>query len=183
MNKIGTSIFTAEQAGRILGSSHVNISLSRWEKRGEISRLKRGLYVVANKPVDEQVIANYLYQPSYVSMETVLNQAGIIPDVSSVVTSVVTGKPRKFDTEMGNFAYSKVSRELFFGYELVNDVKSGQLMKVARPEKALLDYMYVRRVRRLDDTRIEWGNLRKTVLREMANIYPGWIRKEIKKYV
>ena len=183
LTKIGTSIFTAEQAGRILGSSHANITLSRWEKRGEIRRLKRGLYMINNKPVDEQVIANYLYQPSYVSMETVLNHAGIIPDVSGVITSVVTGKPRKFENGLGNFVYSKVSRELFFGYELVNDVKSGQLMKIARPEKALLDYMYVRRVRQLDEVRIEWDNLRKTVLMDMAKSYPNWIRKEIKNYV
>lgn len=183
LNNIGTYIFTAEQAGRILGSRHANISLARWEKRGEISRLKRGLYVVANKPVDEQVIANYLYQPSYVSMETVLNHSGIIPDVSGVITSVVTGKPRKFGNEEGSFSYSRVSRHLFFGYELIRDIKSGLLMKIAIPEKALLDYMYVRRVRQLDEVRIEWENLRKTVLLDMAKSYPDWIRKEIKKYV
>lgn len=183
LNKIGTYIFTVEQAGRILGSSHVNITLSRWEKMGEINRLKRGLYLVSNKPVDEQVIANFLYQPSYVSMETVLNHSGVIPDVSGVITSVVTGKPRRFGNEEGSFSYSRVSRHLFFGYELIRDVKSGLLMKIATPEKALLDYMYVRRVRQLDEVRIERDNLRKTVLLDMAKSYPGWIRKEIKKYV
>lgn len=182
MNNIGTSIFTAEQAGRIMGSRHVNMSLARWEKRGEIRRLKRGLYIVANKPTDELVVANYIYQPSYVSLETVLNHSGVMPDVSGVTTSVVTGKPRKFDNEMGNFVYSRVSRELFFGYELVRDVKSGILIMIATPEKALLDYMYVRRVRRLDDARIEWDNLRKTVLLDMARSYPPWVKNSVKKY-
>lgn len=183
MNNIGMPIFTAEQAGRVVKGEYANLSLNRWEKRGEIIRLKRGLYLRGDVQIDEMVIANYLYQPSYVSMETVLNQTGVIPDFAGTITSIVTGRPRNFANREGNFGYSRVRTELFFGYEMIKDVKSGLYIKIARPEKALLDYMYVRRVPKLDETRIEWEHLKKTVLLTMAKSYPNWVRKEIRRYV
>ena len=46
------------------------------EKQGVIIRLKRGVYVVSpqitKKTVSTELIANHLYGPSYVSMESAL---------------------------------------------------------------------------------------------------------------
>lgn len=183
VQQIGMPIFTVEQAERVLDGEYINVVLSRWEKKGEITRLKRGLYLIEQMRVDELLIANYIYQPSYVSLETVLNQAGIIPDVAGVVTSIVTGRPRQYKNNQGIFSYSRVSKELYFGYELVPEPQSGLLMRLAKPEKALLDYVYVRRVRDLTDSRVEPDTLDMTTLRTMASEYPQWVRKVIKRYV
>jgi predicted transcriptional regulator of viral defense system len=54
------------------------------EKRGDIVRLKKGLYVVSDKisrkPLSRELIANHLYGPSYVSFETALAFYGLIPE-------------------------------------------------------------------------------------------------------
>jgi predicted transcriptional regulator of viral defense system len=183
VRNIQMPIFTSNQAEKILAHDYVNIALARWEGQGVITRLKQGLYIQADVEVDEMLIANYLYKPSYVSLETILNQAGIIPDIPSMVTSIVTGRPRKYTNTIGTFAYSKLPSSLFFGYEMIMDNQSGQYLQVATPEKAILDWMYVRRVRDLRESRIEWGSLRKTTLLQMAKDYPQWMKKEINKYV
>ena len=184
--QIGLSMFSTEQAGRVLPSGEreqLNVQLSRWLVRGEIARLRRGLYVLQGKVIDEVVLSNYVYQPSYVSLETVLNLTGIMPDISAVVTAVTTLKPQRFETPQGIFVYSKIARELYFGYQLVVDNNSGLTYRIASPEKALFDYVYVRRIRDLSDTRISWELLNKSKLNELIKIYPAWVGKVIKKYV
>ncbi|MDR1345441.1 MAG: hypothetical protein LBK03_01890 [Bacteroidales bacterium] len=50
-----------------------NDKIATMEKRGDIIRLKKGLYVVSDKisrkPLSRELIANHLYGPSYVSFE------------------------------------------------------------------------------------------------------------------
>ena len=54
------------------------------EKNGYIIRLKRGLYVVnpehSGKTLSNELIANHLYAPSYISMSTALRYYGLIPE-------------------------------------------------------------------------------------------------------
>ena len=54
------------------------------EQEGKIIRLKRGMYVVspdANKQLlSIELIANHIYGPSYVSMESALRYHGLIPE-------------------------------------------------------------------------------------------------------
>ena len=54
------------------------------EKNGYIIRLKRGLYVVnpehSGKTLLNELIANHLYAPSYISMSTALRYYGLIPE-------------------------------------------------------------------------------------------------------
>jgi len=68
----------------------VRVQLSRFGQRGLVKLFKRGLYSFSDRPVDELELANRLYAPSYVSLETALNYHGIIPDVPLAVTSVTT---------------------------------------------------------------------------------------------
>ena len=61
----------------------VRRQLSRWTKSGRIHKLKRGLYALA--PPFRKVrahpflVANRLVRPSYVSCQSALAYAGIIP--------------------------------------------------------------------------------------------------------
>lgn len=54
------------------------------EAAGKIIRLKKGLYVVDPKvsriALSTEIIANHLYAPSYVSMQTALRYYGLIPE-------------------------------------------------------------------------------------------------------
>lgn len=184
--KINLAVFTTAQALRLVPVSkrqYLNLQLSRWVGRGELWRLKRGVYQWPDQPVEEAVISNLLYQQSYVSLETVLNTAGVIPDVPAEVTAVTTKRPKKIKTPNGLYSYSKLRIDLYFGYSLIADKPGSFTYRIASPEKALLDYMYVRRVSKLSSLRLDWQSLKLSRLKQMMTSYPDWVKKELTNYV
>jgi len=125
--------------------------LSIWTKKGHLERLKRGIYKFSDYQIkDISVLANF-FLPSYISCETALNYYGIIPDVSFATTSVTTTKTSTIKTKnYGLFIYHHIKQELFFGYRKIN---SGSLYsyKIATPEKALFDFLYLQSFRKSFD--------------------------------
>lgn len=123
----------------IVGSSQ---KLQSLEKRGDIIRLKRGIYVaspdVTGKPLSEHLIANHLYAPSYVSMSTALRYYGLIPEAVYTVQSMTLKHPRSFDTPLGRFTYKQISRASY-PIGVTSIVCDGYAFLMASPEKALCD--------------------------------------------
>ena len=112
------------------------------EKNGYIIRLKRGLYVVnpeyTGKRLSNELIANHLYAPSYVSMSTALRYYGLIPEAVYVNQSMTVKHSRSFQTPIGNYDYKSISREAFaVGVRTERVVDYAFL--IASPEKALCD--------------------------------------------
>jgi len=173
-------VFTTIQAKKIYSGrqGELLIQLSRWAKRGELVRLKQGLYQFSDRLVDEFTLAGYLYSPSYISLETALNNQGIIPDVSLNVTSVSPTTTKIIKTVRGNFLYSKIQQPLFFGWQTVKDT-NGFHYQIALPEKALLDWIYLRKIKDLGSYRVNPVILKKPRLNQFAQAYPQWVRKEI----
>lgn len=66
--------------------SNINQKISLETKKGNLVRIRRGLYS-DNIKVDSPVIANVCYGPSYISFEYALSQYGLIPEYVSVFTS------------------------------------------------------------------------------------------------
>lgn len=160
--------------------NQINTQLYRMIKRGDLIGLKRGMYVFPNLNIDEFVIANKLYSPSYVSLESALNIFGVIPDIPSVVTSVTTVTSKKINTSLGNFKYSKINENLFFGYKSILDERSGFYYSIANSEKALLDLIYIRKVKNLSEYRVDLNNVNQTELFNYSQHFPKWVRDVIK---
>jgi predicted transcriptional regulator of viral defense system len=119
-------------------------NLLNWQKKGYIIRIRNNWYSVTGRITMEAHlywVANKIYRPSYVSLETALAYYGWIPEAVFTVTSISTRKTQTFDTPVGHFRYSSVKPALFFGYRLLNT--EGYGAKIAEPEKALLDYLYL----------------------------------------
>lgn len=119
-------------------------TLYEWEKKGLVSKLKNNRYVFSGFiPSDNEyfLIANKLYEPSYVSLESALNYYNVIPEAVQVVTSVSTQKTNTFDTSLGRYAYRTINESLFWGYVVIEVSEHGVIM--ASLEKALLDYLYL----------------------------------------
>lgn len=120
--------------------------LNRWEKKGLIIRLKRGLYVL-NKH-DRKVnpskvhIANSLYSASYVSTEYALGYYDLIPEKVEDVTSITTKNTASFTNDLGTFSYRHLKTSLFFGFTVIKDENSFPV-RIAEPEKAMLDFIYL----------------------------------------
>jgi predicted transcriptional regulator of viral defense system len=121
----------------------------RWKGKGWICALKRGLYELSYPKdfvIPDMYIANRLYEPSYVSLETALSYYSIIPEVSMAVTSVSTKPTRAFKNRHGLFIYRTVRPCLFMGYYV--ESQKGFDFLIAEPEKALADYIYFKTFRK-----------------------------------
>lgn len=173
-------VFTAIQAQKIYPGrpQELLIQLYRWVKSGNLNRLKRGLYQFAIRPVDEFSLAGLLYPPSYISLEAALNNLGIIPDVSTAVTSVSPTTTKTIKTIWGNYYYAKIQVGLFWGWQTVID-SHGLPYKIALPEKALLDWIYLRKIRDLSGQRAGLSHLSKTRLTKFARPFPAWVREAV----
>ncbi len=182
--KITYPIFTINDVLKYFSNepeNQINTQIHRLLKSGNIVSIKRGLYIFANTEVDEFVLANKIYSPSYVSMESVLNIYGVIPDIPVNVTSMTTVTPKKITSKKGVFLYSKIKKDLFFGYESKLDSSGKMYYLIASPEKALLDYIYVRKIKNLDENRINILNLNSQILTKLSQQFPFWVREVIKK--
>jgi len=124
----------------------VRRQLSRWVSSGKLHQLRRGLYVLSppyRKIVPHPfLIANRMVPGSYVSRQAALAHHGLIPEHVPVVTSVGSGRPRRWDTPLGSFDYHHVRGDLRTGFSRT-EVAEDQSAFVALPEKALLDLVYL----------------------------------------
>ena len=134
------------------------VQLGRWVKAGNIVQLRRGLYAFAppfqKKNPSQNFLASVLRAPSYVSLEKAFEIHGMIPEAVFTVTSVTTRRPGVYDTALGRFEYQHIQPRLFWGYTAI--VEDGQTWYVAHPEKALLDFIYLRSVRLTPAYLEEW---------------------------
>lgn len=79
--------------------------------------IEKNKYLVKGKNVSTFEIANFLYQPSYISLETALNFWGILSQFPYEITSVTLKKSvvKKFDDKV--YTYSKISSK-YYGFLL-----------------------------------------------------------------
>ncbi|MCB0071056.1 MAG: hypothetical protein KDE20_06340 [Caldilineaceae bacterium] len=124
----------------------VHRQLTRWKNAGRIMQLRRGLYFIA-APYQRRrphpfLVANRLLQPSYVSMQSALAFAGMIPEYVPVTTSLTTRRTSKWNTPVGTFIFHHTKPERFYGFRL-HELGNSQSALVALPEKALLDLIHL----------------------------------------
>jgi len=120
--------------------------LSRWVRSGNLVQIRRGLYVLSERyqktPPHPFLIANRIKHASYVSLQSALEYHDLIPEYVPSITSVTTGRPEILNTPIGSFIFKHIKKALFLGYEAI-DLGGGNSAFVARPEKALLDLLYL----------------------------------------
>ncbi|MDP2736877.1 MAG: hypothetical protein Q8O59_03840 [bacterium] len=147
-----------------------------WQKKGYIKKLSKLFYIFVNKQAGENeicFIANKLVEPSYLSLEYALRYYNLIPEMVYLITSVTTRKTKMIETPISNFQYRSVKENLFFGYKIVK--MSGVSFKIAEPEKALLDFLYLRSdIKNEND--IEELRINQDIFHEIIN------KEKMKKY-
>lgn len=120
-------------------------ALTRWQKKGYLIKIRSGYYRLTNQAINGDLdlffIANQIYSPSYISLESALRWYDFIPEAVFLVTSLSTRKTQTFETSIGHFSYRSIRPELFFGYRLEKYSKFS--IKIAEPAKAILDLLYL----------------------------------------
>jgi predicted transcriptional regulator of viral defense system len=154
-NRMGAVLFTRQDI-RLRGLKVFGCQLSLWRKQGHIIKLRNGVYLFSDAAdgISPEEIAVRLYAPSYISLGKALSIYGLIPEMVYGLTSVTAKTTRNFKNRYGAFSYRHLRPALFFGYKEIKTNSSSYL--IAEPEKALLDLLYLNRIKNEAD----WGSLR-----------------------
>jgi predicted transcriptional regulator of viral defense system len=119
--------------------------LMDWLKRGYIRSFAGEYYLLAEQQMDESLrfmLANRLYEPSYISLESALAFYHIIPESVLSVTSISSRKSKQFASDWGVLYYRSVKPIYMFGYEVMS-VAPNRKYSIAKLEKVILDYLYL----------------------------------------
>lgn len=106
-------------------------------KVGKLKRLHQGIYTKENYNPFE--LANKLYKPSYISLETVLRQGGMIFQYYETIflASYLT---REVKIDETTIQYRQIKRGVLTNTE---GIESKEGYSIASPERAFLDAVYI----------------------------------------
>jgi len=191
--KLPTDVFTdTEVKSLLLGSADSRYGLiKRAIASDDIIQLRRGVYSLGKRyqrgPLNLHELAQRIYSPSYVSLETALSYHGWIPEAAYTVTSVSTKRSTEFETTLGIFSYTRIARFNFVGVDRVVHGNSVYLM--ATPIKALVDYVCVHKVGNMSalelatSLRIEEPLLKSTRREILLQIMNSYKHNRVKRFV
>ena len=189
---------SASQLSRLIdGSPERRYGLvNRAIKSGELLRLQRGLYVLADRyrdyPCHPFALTQALVPGSYISFETALAYHDWIPEQVFTVMSVVPGRQsRLYENEkMGMYSFNSLAIQPGFFLELVNRIQvHGQVILMAKPCRALMDIICLRKVTwkgmewLLEGLRIEPDLLNSITRREMNTLQLVYKHKRVKSFL
>lgn len=117
-------------------------------KKSYLYQIKRGLYFnLKSKHIEStpyEIIANSIYYPSYISMEWALQHYGLIMDRVNAVTSVTLKRSKDFKTPYAPFSFKHISKNRYPTGYVIKANNAGDSFLIARPEKALVDYVSIK---------------------------------------
>lgn len=110
--------------------------MTRYKQAGYLISPRRGVYYLAGEVEDKYKIANKVYTPSYISLDSALGKYDLIPETVYTLTSITTKATREFTDDQTVYRYYRIKKEAFIGYH-----KEGDTLW-ADPAKAVTDYLY-----------------------------------------
>lgn len=144
--KTGKSIYTLPEIKNLLDIEKDNSVYKKVEsliRDGVLTKTINGIYYLASKPPADFELANYLCQPSYISLSSALNYYGILIQAPYEITSVTARLTRRVEVNDKLFFYRHIQQAYFFGYQKEQD------FLIAEPEKALIDTLFLTSLGRL----------------------------------
>lgn len=135
------SVFTMQGIalayGQGLDRKTVKNRMIGYVRRGEILNPRKGIY--AKPGYDKKELACLLYTPSYISLEYVLQRAGIVFQYSDEITSV-GNLSRSTEIDGTLYRYRKIKGEILI--DTTGIIREGNV-NIASPERAFLDTLYL----------------------------------------
>lgn len=160
-----------------LAPNSCRVTLARLVKKGLLIKVGKEFFGSALVPfsVEEAICQSYL--PSYISCETVLSRHGVIDQMPYVYTAVTTRRNKQGNVGKTEVNYKHLRRNLFWGY-----LPEGEAF-IAEPEKALLDWIYLRsgKETKLSLDEIHWEEVDREKLKSYSTKFPRDVQKEVRK--
>ncbi len=164
------SLFSVADAKKIFKAKKENTLyklLQRLEKSGVIKRIIKGKYLFAFREVGDFDLANFLVNPSYISLESALSFYGVLPQFPYTITSVTPLKSQKIIYQEKEYEFAHLESKYFFGF-----VKKDKFL-IATPEKALLDELYfmAKKLRKIHSADLDLKIIDKKKFRYLSGEY------------
>lgn len=147
--------------------------MSYFAKVGSIRKLSRGVYAKDNFDVLE--LANKLYTPSYISLETVLQKSGVIFQYYENIFAV-SYLTRTIEVSGHTIEYRRIKKGILFNKQGIEE--QGNVV-VASPERAFLDAVFLYKNYHFDNlSGLNWDKIM-----ELKNLYESRIfNKRVEEY-
>lgn len=121
--------------------------VTEWIQKGYVLPLKRGIYTLCDEDrsanFSRLYLANQLYMPSYISLETALSYYNIIPEGVYAITSISSKKTQQFNNAFGQFIYHHFNPKLFGDFVMIQDEFNNPVY-IASKERAIIDFLYLK---------------------------------------
>jgi hypothetical protein len=136
--------------------------MSYYVKTGRLYSLRRGVYAKPNyNPLE---LANMLFTPSYVSLEYVLQQAGVIFQYDSRITCI-SYLSRDTQIDGKTYSYRRIKEEIVLNPKGVIQNDAGY--SIATAERAFLDLLYLNKDFYVDNLM----GLNQALIEELVAVY------------
>lgn len=151
----GQTIFTVRELAMLWQVSDVNYlknKIYRLVKNGSLLRLRKGIYSFKTD-YQQYELAGKLLSPSYISLQTVLKEAGVIFQFHADIFSVGKLSRRLVVGDTG-YVYHKIKSDILLNPRGINQEKNQGIASLSR---AFLDSLYLYQDIHLDNLRpINW---------------------------
>ena len=133
-------------------------------------KIRNGLYTLRTEIPAEELIANRLYTPSYISFEYAMARYNLIPESVYSITSATTKTTREFTVNNLAYTYSHIKNTAYRGY--ITEKLNRSTILIASPEKALVDYLYFvhLKLKSMND-RLDISKVKKKLVLEYAGLF------------
>jgi predicted transcriptional regulator of viral defense system len=182
---LGKRVVTTNDVSLALGveRSAATQTLKRLAAEGLLKKIRHGLWAV-DPALDPLLLPEYLTAPlpSYVSFQSALYLRGMVSQVPEVIYVASLAQTRTIKTSLGAFSIHRLAPTFFGGYETPKE--SG--VRLATPEKALLDTLYLgptrsRMFAHLPEIEIPKGFDRRKAQEWVTRIPPGPRRASVEQ--
>lgn len=145
LQRFGKLVFTTEDAALRLRAKKpaMSRSLHRLAEAGLVLQLRHGLWSLDSR-IDPFTVPEYLTAPfpSYVSFQSALYFHKMISQIPQVIYVASLAPTRRIETKIASYSIHRLQPDFFGGFDTPREH-----LRLATPEKALLDVLYLRTAR------------------------------------
>ncbi len=121
-----------------VNKNNLNAKIAYYTKKKAIKRLTRGVFT-KNENYNPKELAVKIYNPSYISFETVLLEAGVIFQYYETIF-LASKRTKTITVDKKTFTFRKLKDEILFN---TKEIVKKENYSIASPERAFLDMIYL----------------------------------------
>ncbi|MBW7887471.1 MAG: hypothetical protein H3C35_03795 [Bacteroidetes bacterium] len=170
------TVFRLKDAAMLAGETNfvsLNLKLNYYVRTGKLKNPRKGIYCKPTYSTEE--LACKIFAPAYISLEYVLQKAGVTFQYDSRVT-VVSYVSRNIEIENKIFSFRKIKNNLLVDARGIERQTNG--VNIAAPERAFLDILYLNGETHFDNL----NPLKREKIEELLSLYQSKaLAKRVKK--